>query len=871
MRVVPSTVSALVSAAVVAAALVGASAPVAADTGCPTASSGYSGGDGSEGSPYLISSPADLQRLHETSADWGAEGSPLHYRLTNDIDMGSCTWVGSALGKSVWGGYTGLAFQSVLDGDHHEISNLNVSVIVGQGKAGLVPTLGGSGVIRDLGYRNGTVTAGGSENGAVGGLVGVLFGGLIENSWASVTVVSQATGGYGRAAGGLVGVLQTGTVSNSFATSTVSAEAASGTNVGELGGLVGTVVHGRVENSYATGTPANGTGSTGPVGGLIGKAARGVGNIASNYCEHAPCIAGVTTTQAVSPIPTDFWDYYDAGWDIGYGAAGSGGAVWGICSSVPYLSSFTSSAGCSPVAPSISSVTASGTATVGETLTGTVGTLTGTPTPQQATYQWEVADSSAGTYTAGTGSGATSLSYTLPPAEADKYVRLTATVSNGTTTADVSSAAVGPVSGLQLTDPTAVTVSGGATPASIVVTFTPPTNAPSGQTYSADVYSNSARTRLATSVTGFASGDTISGLTGSSRYWVVVTADASTGYLASTSSAANGYASAAASSPGSGSGNGGGGGSAESGDSPAEEDDDPVRDEKGGAVTTRPRPVESVRRPTLPPVAAAPGRAQTPDGGTFATEVDSQRPGLRRGGVHVPDESELRLDSEALILEALYKARKTTDARARVEVDELVQLTGPEVPAGTQVVGWVQDRSGSWYTLGAYEAGRSGVAVTALRLTDVGEYVLAMTTEATSRSGLRAGMRAGTKEPIWGDSVMRVFVTVVPKKSAGSRPAKVSTATRTSFAFSSKGTHMSPGARKRLARVVNRCDGVKSVLIRQGRKVTMSGDIPRVKKRAATMRMEVSEAAGVPRSRVKVIWWKNVAPQRTSLIVRCAD
>lgn len=869
MRVLASTVSALVSAAVAAGSLVGVGAPAAADTGCPTASSGYSGGDGSEGNPYLISSGADLQRLHETPADWGADGSPLHYRLTNDLNMGSCTWVGSALGKSVWGGYTGLAFQSVLDGDNHVISDLNVSIIAGQGKAGLVPTLGGSGVIRDLGYRNGTVTAGGSENGAVGGLVGVLFGGLIENSWASVTVVSQASGGYGRAAGGLVGVLQTGTVSNSFATGAVSAEATSGTNVGELGGLVGTVVHGRVENSYATGTPTNGTGSTGPVGGLIGKAARGVGNIASNYCEHAPCIAGVTTTQAISPIPTDFWDYYDAGWDIGYGAAGTGGAVWGICSSIPYLSSFTTSAGCSPVAPSISSVTTSGTATVGETLTGTVGTLTGTPTPQEATYQWEVADTAVGTYTAGTGSGATSLSYTLPVAEADKYVRLTATVTNGTTEAEVSSTPVGPVSGLQLTDPTAVTVSSGATPASIVVTFTQPTNAPSGQTYSVDVYSNSARTRLATSVTGFTSGDTISGLTGGSRYWVVVTADASTGYLASTSSAANGYASAAASSPGGG--NGGGGGSAGSGDSPAAENEDPVRDEKGGAVTTKPRPVESVRRPSLPPVAAAPGRAQVPDGGTFVTEVDSQRPILLRGGVQVPDEQELTLRSDALILEALYRSQKTTDARARVEVDQLVQLTGPEVPAGTQVVGWVQDRNGAWFTLGSYEAGKSGVAVTALRLTDVGEYVLAMTTEATSRSALRAGMRAGTKEPTWGDSVMRVFVTVVPKKTAGAAPSKVATATRTSFAFSSKGTHMSPGARKRLARVVKRCDGVESVLVRQGRKVTMPGDIPRVKKRAATMRTEVAEAAGVSRSRVKIVWWKKVAPQRTSLVVRCAD
>ena len=42
----------------------------------------YSGGDGSEATPYLISDPNDWQELMSTSDDWGS-----HFRLTSDIDL----------------------------------------------------------------------------------------------------------------------------------------------------------------------------------------------------------------------------------------------------------------------------------------------------------------------------------------------------------------------------------------------------------------------------------------------------------------------------------------------------------------------------------------------------------------------------------------------------------------------------------------------------------------------------------------------------------------------------------------------------------------------------------------------------------------
>jgi type II secretory pathway pseudopilin PulG len=81
--------------------------------------------------------------------------------------------------------------------------------------------------------------------------------------------------------------------------------------------------------------------------------------------------------------------------------------------------------------------TISGTANKGNVLTGNAGTWTGEPTPD-LTYQWQVAAAATGaTWSSATGSGATSLSYTVASADAGKYLRLTVT---GTSTSGVTSA-----------------------------------------------------------------------------------------------------------------------------------------------------------------------------------------------------------------------------------------------------------------------------------------------------------------------------------------------------------------------------------------------------------------------------------------------
>lgn len=78
----------------------------------------------------------------------------------------------------------------------------------------------------------------------------------------------------------------------------------------------------------------------------------------------------------------------------------------------------------------------SGTARVGESLTGTNGTWAGTPTPKYS-KQWKADGANI--------SGATSATYTLKTAELGKAITLTVTATNEAGTASATSAATGAV------------------------------------------------------------------------------------------------------------------------------------------------------------------------------------------------------------------------------------------------------------------------------------------------------------------------------------------------------------------------------------------------------------------------------------------
>jgi PGF-pre-PGF domain-containing protein len=198
----------------------------------------YSGGDGSSGTPYLLSSDSDIDELLSTSDDWGS-----YFKLQNDI-----TLVGNhtPIGKS------SPYFTGNFDGNGYSI--LNLTVYETTNYAGFFGYTTSSANIHDLGVEassNGVV----STANYVGVLTGFKNAGIVNNCRATGNVSSSGT-----TVGGLVGINYAGTVSDSSASGSVNAGSE------RAGGLIG-YSNGPVINCSSSGS-ANASQS---VGSLIGE------------------------------------------------------------------------------------------------------------------------------------------------------------------------------------------------------------------------------------------------------------------------------------------------------------------------------------------------------------------------------------------------------------------------------------------------------------------------------------------------------------------------------------------------------------------------------------------------------------------------
>ena len=226
--------------------------PATAET--PVAGS-YAGGNGTQGSPYQISTLAELRLLSETEADWVAD---TYFILTADIDATDTnTWnIGDhdgkagtaveAMGFSPIGNSTqATKFFGVVNGQDYVISNLTINR-PGYDYIGFFGYTGYPANISNLGIEGGTVEGGNYT----GGLAG-LKRGTITSCHASASVVGGAQ------VGGLVGS-NYGNTTSSHVTGTVRGK-------DSVGGLLGSNA-GTITSCYTTGDVSGGT----QVGGLIG-------------------------------------------------------------------------------------------------------------------------------------------------------------------------------------------------------------------------------------------------------------------------------------------------------------------------------------------------------------------------------------------------------------------------------------------------------------------------------------------------------------------------------------------------------------------------------------------------------------------------
>ncbi len=265
----------------------------------------YSGGSGTVGDPYLISTPENMNAIGTDANDWDK-----HFLLTTDLDLSGYTGEAFNLIGNTYQGGGEIHFTGVFDGDGHTISNFtylsptadwdvaifrrtenaeikNLGLIdpnVVAESASLVGALVSD--IRERVNVSNCYVQGGSVRGksTVGGLAGRIIrtdsvvtdcyvadcnvstveggcAGLVGKSYGTITnchTSGTVTAGD-NAAGGLVSS-SWGTISNCYSTATITGES-------YLGGLVATnnvsatYGPGSISNSYATGD-VNGVGIT---------------------------------------------------------------------------------------------------------------------------------------------------------------------------------------------------------------------------------------------------------------------------------------------------------------------------------------------------------------------------------------------------------------------------------------------------------------------------------------------------------------------------------------------------------------------------------------------------------------------------------
>lgn len=328
----------------------------------------FSGGDGSAGNPYQISTCIELQNI---SSDLTAS-----YVLASNIDCSdTINWNSGAGFEPIATGAS--TFTGKLDGQGRTVSGLYIRRF--EANQSLFGQTGSGAIIQNLNLRDGSVTgiggaatlmgasdgttirnvssnltisasgslAGGlvasatdttiegsnatgnvtGEGDMVGGLAGSYTGGTITKSYASGDIWG------GNKIGGLVGYAKDTTISKSYATGSVRADGSSG------GGLVGTLETSTVNYSYATGNIHSFGG--GDLGGLVGTTTGAVtlmqdyarGNIESTFGDF---IGGFIGHGGDGLMVSDAYSQGDVTGDDSVGGFIGGIDSWGLDITVSY-------------------------------------------------------------------------------------------------------------------------------------------------------------------------------------------------------------------------------------------------------------------------------------------------------------------------------------------------------------------------------------------------------------------------------------------------------------------------------------------------------------------------------------------------------
>lgn len=334
------------------------------DAACNTI---FTQGLGTMGSPFEVSTLAQLNCIAAIDADGRQQYLDKAFRMVNDIDAGGSDALFNPLGNAY-----AIPFKGDFNGDGHTLSNMTiVSSFSGfapwmtngaavrnltfsnvnfqsQRSAGVVSSyVDGSCTISNVhvngsisgelggdygglaGWADATtierssadidISVAGSETARIGGLVGNAGSGLhIDRSWASGAVNTGTGAATDFRAGGLVGSASGVTIQDSYSLTTIAVSFIGSANI--VGGLVGFAENSTVSRAYALGALTAQSGAT--VNGVIGSVPINTANlIASVFWDPATSLVTVDSysgagstgpstavLQAIATYLTDSWD-----------------------------------------------------------------------------------------------------------------------------------------------------------------------------------------------------------------------------------------------------------------------------------------------------------------------------------------------------------------------------------------------------------------------------------------------------------------------------------------------------------------------------------------------------------------------------------
>lgn len=204
-------------------------------------------GEGTEASPYLIKTAADMQTIATLSNTNNINFKGDFFKVVNDIDFGTAVYEPIAVGGS--------NFQADFDGNGKKIQNVNFTISGSNGYRALFGNVGQHARIHDVVLQSGTLS---SYRGTAG--IGGKVCGVIDNCENHATITNTKSNGFG----GIAGMVWSGgRVSNcrNYADLSVS-----GTFLGGIAYYVNP--EGVVENCVNYGSLSSTKGS---VGGIVGE------------------------------------------------------------------------------------------------------------------------------------------------------------------------------------------------------------------------------------------------------------------------------------------------------------------------------------------------------------------------------------------------------------------------------------------------------------------------------------------------------------------------------------------------------------------------------------------------------------------------